>query len=281
MSSIPTSIRRIRFRDRTVRRAVVWWRYRRANLNPEDAFIVSYPRSGTTWLRFLMFEALTGTSPAFGHIREAVASINKHHEASTVLGRMGRLIQSHEIYSPGDHRVVYAVRDARSVALSEYQWQRRLGLDPGSLDSFIHDFARGRSNPWGAWDEHVGFWLDSEPAQNGHLHLIKFEDLRRDTLGSLRAALAFLGEQRSDDELQGAIDNNAVDRMRQKEDEARQRGWRASTKKDIRFVNEGRVGGWRMQLNETQRNTIESRFGPTLERLGYLSEHRRDHSGRP
>jgi Sulfotransferase domain len=271
VSKIPISIRRIRFRDRTVRRAAVWWRYKRAELNPEDAFLVSYPRSGTTWLRFLMFEALTGRSPAFGHIKEVVASINKHHEAAIVLGRQGRLIQSHETHSSGDHRTVYAVRDARSVALSEYQWQRRLGLEPGSLDKFIGDFVRGKSNPWGAWDKHVAFWLASEPAQNHHLHLVRFEDLRRDTLGTLRSALLFLGEQRNDDELRTVIENNAVEQMRKKEDEASRQGWRTSAQRDIRFVNEGRVEGWRTQLTDAQRQTIESQFGSTLEKLGYLS----------
>ncbi|CAN5495316.1 sulfotransferase domain-containing protein [soil metagenome] len=276
MSNLPPLIRRIRFRDRTARRAAVWWRYKRADLNPDDAFLVSYPRSGTTWLRFLMFEALTGQSPAFGHIKEAVASINKHHEAAIVLGRQGRLIQSHETYSGGDHRIVYAVRDARSVVLSEYRWQKRLGLEPGSLDRFIRAFVRGRSNPWGSWDRHVAFWLESESARKDHLHLVRFEDLRRDTLGTLRDALQFLDVQRSDDELQTVIDNNAVERMRNKEDEARDRGWRTSAKSDIRFVNEGSVEGWRTQLTETQRVTIESRFGPTLEKLGYFSDRRND-----
>ena len=276
MPNVPPSIRRIRFRDKTVRRAAVWWRYKRADLNPEDAFLVSYPRSGTTWLRFLMFEALTGSSPAFGHIKEAVASINKHHEAAIVLGGRGRLIQSHETYSAGDHRVVYAVRDARSVALSEYQWQRRRGLEPGSLDKFLKDFVRGRSNPWGAWDEHVAFWLRSESAENDHLHIVKFEDLRSSTLETLREALSFLDVRQGDDELRKVIENNAVERMRKKEDEASQRGWRASAKRDIRFVNQGAVGGWRTQLTEAQRGAIESRFGPTLDRLGYLSDSPKD-----
>jgi hypothetical protein len=269
VSNFTSSLRRLRFRDKTVRRAAVWWRYKRASLNPEDAFLVSYPRSGTTWLRFLMFEALTGGSPAFGHIREAVASINRHHEAAAVLGQRGRLVQSHEPYEAGDHRVVYAVRDARSVALSEYRWQIRLGLEPGSLDNFIGDFVRGRSNPWGAWDNHVNFWLESESAEHGHLHLVKFEDLRRNTLETLRAALVFLGVERSDDELQTVIDNNTVERMRQKEDQATQRGWRATARRDTRFINEGAVGGWRTQLTESQRETIESRFGGTLKDLGY------------
>lgn len=269
MPNVPPAIRRMRFRNQSVRRAAVRWRYFVARLNPEDAFLVSYPRSGTTWLRFLLYEALTGESPEFGHIKKAVASLNKHHEAAKVLGEQGRLIQSHETYSDGDYRTVYAVRDPRSVALSEYQWQRRLGLEPGTLDRFINHFVRGRSNPWGAWDRHVTFWLDSDAARNNRLHLIRFENLRGDTVGTVRAALLFLGCDNDEDDLKRIVDGNSVERMRAKEDAAKKRGWRSTARSDIRFVNEGNVGGWRDQLTDAQRARIESRFGPTLERLGY------------
>lgn len=269
MPNLSPTLRRLRFRDQTIRRAAVWWRFQRADLNPDDALLVSYPRSGTTWLRFLLFEALTNNSPAFGHIKEAVPSLTKHHNAARVLDDRGRLIQSHERFSDGDRRVIYAVRDARSVALSEYQWQQRLDLEPGSLDRFIRDFVRGKSNPWGAWDRHVRFWLESEPARHDHLHLIKFEDLRRDTAGTLRGALSFLGVERSEDELRSVVDNNSVERMRAKEDEASRRGWRSSARADIRFVNQGRPEGWRDRLTADQRNTIEARFKATLEELGY------------
>jgi hypothetical protein len=271
VTNLTPTLRRLRFRDQTVRRAAVWWRYKRADLNPEDSFLVSYPRSGTTWLRFLLFEALTKNSPIFGNIKEAVPSLTKHHNAAVILGGQGRLIQSHERYSNGDRRVIYAVRDARSVALSEYQWQRRLGLEPGSLDRFIGDFVRGRSNPWGAWDRHVRFWLESEPARCGHLHMIKFEDLKRDTVGTLRGALSFLGAETPTEELRSVVNNNSVERMRAKEDEARARGWRSTARADIRFVNKGRAQGWRDELTSAQRNAIEARFHSTLEELGYLS----------
>lgn len=232
---------------------------------------MSYPRSGTTWLRFLLFESLTKESPSFGHIREAVPSLTKHRDAAVVLGQQGRLIQSHEVFSDGDRRIIYAVRDARSVALSEYQWQMRSGLEPGSFDRFIRDFTRGKSNPWGAWDKHVQFWLDSEPARNQHLHVVKFEDLKRDPVASLRGILGFLGVGMSTSELQVIVDNNRVERMRAKEDAARSQGWRSTARSDIRFVNQGSAEGWRDGLTKAQRLSIEQQFGSTLERLGYLA----------
>jgi hypothetical protein len=67
------------------------------------------------------------------------------------------------------------------------------------------------------------------------------------------------------------VTNNSVKRMREKEDQARDKGWRASARSDIRFVDSGSVGGWSETLTDAQAATIERRFGPVLERLGYLS----------
>ncbi|MBA2426551.1 MAG: sulfotransferase domain-containing protein [Actinobacteria bacterium] len=249
----------------------MWWRYKAGGLTNADAFLVSYPRSGTTWMRFLLYEALTGEDAGFGAMRRAVPSINKHRNAAHVLHGSGRLIQSHETFSDGDRRIVYVVRDPRSVVISEYKWQRRLGIEPGSFDRFVKDFVRGRSNPWGAWDRHATFWLDGQPARHNHLHVVKFEDLRLDTERTLAEVLRFLGTDPDPQMVHRVVTNNSVKRMREKEDQARDKGWRASARSDIRFVDSGSVGGWSETLTDAQAATIERRFGPVLERLGYLS----------
>jgi len=248
---------------------VVWFRFKTAALNPEDAFLVSYPRSGTTWLRFLLFEALTGKDAEFGQTRRAIPSLTKHHDASPVLGRRGRLIQIHETFCDNDRRIIYAVRDPRSVAVSEYQWQQRMGLDPGSLGHFVAEFVKGRSNPWGAWDRHVSYWLNSEAAARGHLHLVKFEDLRKDPESILTGILRFLDRDINDETISRVVQNNSVERMRRKEDEARTRGWRTSARSDIRFVNTGNPAGWANTLSDEQVKAIEEHFGAVLDRLGY------------
>ena len=61
----PTSIyRKIRrkFAQTRLRAPLVWWRHR--GLNPTDMFFAAYPKSGTTWARFVLFEMLSG-EPAF------------------------------------------------------------------------------------------------------------------------------------------------------------------------------------------------------------------------
>ncbi|HKS75489.1 MAG TPA: hypothetical protein VJQ82_19930, partial [Terriglobales bacterium] len=53
------SFRQIRYgvAKSKLRAPLVWLRHR--GLGPRDTFVASYPRSGSTWLRFQLFELLT------------------------------------------------------------------------------------------------------------------------------------------------------------------------------------------------------------------------------
>ena len=268
MAGPSQALKKARFRSKVWRKPLVLYRHR--GLREQDCFLAAYPRSGTTWLRFLFFEALARESAEFGSIRRAVPSVGKQHDAVAVLDGGGRLIQTHERFSDTDRRIIYVVRDARDVASSEYSWLRRSGIETGSFDDFLIDFVRGTSNPWGAWGDHVEYWLNSASARNGRLHLIKFEDLRSDTEGVFTRALAFLGVDSSGELVGKAIAHNSLQQMRTKEDSARERGWRERARADIRFINTGSVAGWQDKLKPYQARLIEDRFGDALRRLNYL-----------
>jgi hypothetical protein len=267
MQTAKRTFRRARFRNKTLRRPFMLARHR--SLAPQDAFLASYPRSGTTWMRFLLYETLTGESSGFGLMRQAIPSVGKQDGARPVLQDGGKLVQTHEPYCDRDRRVVYVVRDARSVVSSEFAWQQRSGFYFGGFDGFVADFVAGRSNPWGSWADHVRYWRRSEAARNGHIHLVRYEDLRADTYSVFTGILDFLGVRARDDVVRKAVESNSLEGMRAKEDRAEREGWRRSARPDIRFINTGTVTGWRDKLTTAQARLIEQRFGDTLESLGY------------
>ena len=84
IATLNARVRRVRFRSRVLRRPVVALRHR--GLLSEDAFIVSYPRSGTTWLRFLLCESIAGEAPAFGEISETRTGAANRWKAGTNRG---------------------------------------------------------------------------------------------------------------------------------------------------------------------------------------------------
>jgi hypothetical protein len=249
-----------------LRPLVVRWRHR--GITPNDIFLSSYPRSGSTWLRFLLFEILTGEQALFGPVNRSIPYVGQQSKAQRVLPKGGRLIKTHERDIRGFARAVYIVRDARSIVLSEYRFMRHRFGYPHDFETFIRAFIAGRINPFGRWDAHVNYWLDSSIAQQGNILLVKFEDMRQDTIGTLVKITRFLNVQPDEEKIRAAIVNNDVARMRAKEETALRR---STEKVDRRFpfIGEGSASGWTSGLTDEQVTRLEIAMGATMERLGY------------
>ena len=230
--------------------------------------LASYPRSGTTWLRFMLTEVLTGEDARFGPDDQPIIYVGGHAAAPDVLPGGGRLIFTHETLPVGDRRVIYVVRDPRSVALSEHRWLLRRGLAPPTFDQFVDEFLRGRSNPWGRWDAHVHAWLEAEAARANHLLVVRFETLRAAPEPQIAEVLTFLGAIADPTVVSRAVVNNDLERMREKEEEAPDRAFAAGVRRDVRFVKEGTTG-WKNELSIAHADAIERTFGDTMARLGY------------
>jgi Sulfotransferase domain len=241
--------------------------YRHRGLRPNDVFIASYPRSGSTWLRFLLFELVTRESAGFDQVNEVLADVGRHGPAPALVPGGGRIIKTHEAYRTEYRKAVYLVRDPRDVALSEYAYELANRRIPAGFEDYLALFLKGKANGYGRWHAHVDSWLDSPIARQGRLLALKFEDLRRDTPGILAQVAGFLGVQADAKAIDGAIANNSVQRMQAKEDRSPQLP--GATGEQQRFIRSGSVGGWRQKLTADQARRIEEHEHDGLMRLGY------------
>jgi hypothetical protein len=251
-----------------LRRPLVW--LRNLGLDPSDQFLASYPRSGNTMLRFLLAEAITGVPSTFDNIQRTIPDIGVHVRAMPLLPGGGRLIKTHERRRSSYRRAIYVIRDVRDVLLSNFG--RETAMDAISfrdLDEFVPLFMQGKMSRWGAWQEHVAEWLDSPLARRGDLHLVRFEEMRKDLHGTILSALEFLGLEASSDAIQSAVANNSLERMRAKEDSA---GTLPKTTEERgRWIGKGSVNGWRQRLTPEQLGIVDAYAGEMLDRLGYRS----------
>jgi sulfotransferase family protein len=265
------ALRRAAFRSRRARAGLV--RVRQRGLDPRDALIVSYPRSGTTWLRFVLAECLTGRSSEFDPDTHPVQYVGRHRRAPGILPDGGRLIYSHETLAVGDRRIVYIVRDPRAVALSEYRWLQRRRLAPSTMDAFVRRFVQGRSNPWGSWGDHVRAWTASEAATGGNLTLVRFEALREDTERVVSDLVRSLGAVVDHVRIADAVRNNALEEMQAKERRAPDRAFAKRVRRDVPFVKAGAVADWSEELSPEHRKMIEAAFADPMRAMGYETTH--------
>jgi hypothetical protein len=249
---------------------LVWWRHR--GLKPNDIFVASYPRSGSTWLRFLLFEALTRRDAGFEDVNRYIPDVGGQNEAVPLLPKGGRLIKTHEAYRSNYKRAVYIVRDTRDVALSEYAYEKAQGWINCSFDEFLDAFVQGTVNGYGSWEAHARSWVDSPLAKSGDLLVIRYKDLRKETKSHLAEIMTFLGVPADPLVIERAVHNNNVQNMRKKEERTPQIGYDPRTKsiaEDKRFVRAGSVGGWRERFTPEQLHKIQNHSAPMMARLGY------------
>ncbi len=253
---------RRKFARTPLRAPLVWWRHR--GLNPSDMFFCAYPKSGTTWARFVLFEMLSGIPSGFKATNQQMPGVGLHHNALRLLPNGGRLVASHEYFRKEYHRSIYMVRDARDVLLSEFAFLSALEYYTNDLDSFVKTFLYTVVSAYGPWHKNVTSWLDSPIANNGNMMLVRYEDLRKDPVPLFAQMADFLGAQVSEEKIRQAVENNSIQNMRKKEDKE---PVRASIKG--RFVRDGKVRGWVSKLTPEQVALIDKVAGPTLQRLGY------------
>lgn len=242
-------------------------RVRHRGLRPADSFLASYPRSGNTWLRFMLFEALTGEAADFRLVRPAMPSVNMNTNATAFFPEGGRLFLTHYPFCDyyGTGKAIYLVRDVRDIVLSEYRRQLMNRSYRRDFDHFLEDFLQGRIHRFGSWIDHVTSWLDGPLGRDGRLLLCRYEDLKRNAESILEDVVRFLGERADPIAIRTAVENNTVEAMRDKEDHTRL----PEARPGFRFVNEGGSGGWRQKLRADQLHHIEKAAGDILERLGY------------
>jgi hypothetical protein len=261
----PTSVyRKIRrkFAQTALRAPLVWWRHR--GLNPTDMFFAAYPKSGTTWARFVLFEMLSGKPSGFKATNQQMPGVGLHFNALRLLPNGGRLVATHEYYRKEYGRTIYMVRDARDVLLSEFAFLSALEYYTKDLDDFVKTFLFTCVSAYGPWHKNVTSWLDSPIAKNGNMLVVRYEDLRKDPVPLFGQMADFLGAKVSEEKIKEAVANNSIQNMRAKEDKE---PVRASIKG--RFVRDGRVRGWVSKLTPEQVRLIDEHAGSVLLRLGY------------
>lgn len=257
-------LRKVRFTlAKTPARAPLVWARHRSFL-PSDAFVGSYPRSGSTWLRFMLLEILAGEAAGFSRTNEMLPDVGRHQTGAPVLPAGGRLIKTHEPFRPEYKKAIYLARDPRDVALSEFAYQKALGLAGDNFDVYLTRFLRGEVNPFGSWINHATSWMDAADSGRSEILLVCFEELKRNSVQELSRIAEFLGVPVPAAKICEAVANNSMDKMRQKEKADPQR---ASAKG--KFIRSGSAGGWRASFTDQQSQLVQQYAGDIMARLGY------------
>jgi len=239
---------------------------------PDDTFLVSYPKSGNTWTRFLVANLIhRDEAVTFANIESIVPDCVKNTRRQLARIPRPRIVKSHEYFDSRYRKVMYIVRDPRDVVVSYYHFhlKTRVIADGYPLEVYVSRFIAGELDGYASWRDNVVSWLATRQHSESFLFL-RYEDMMEDPVAELRKIAAFLGLERTPEELARAVERSSAERMRELERKQAD-VWvnTKKTRKDIPFVRTATTGGWKQTLPATLAGKIESAWGPTMQDLGY------------
>jgi Sulfotransferase domain len=239
----------------------------------DDTFLVSFPRSGNTWTRFLVCNLINPDDPVnFAQLESRIPEIYDVTDRNLRAFPRPRIIKSHECFDPRYKKIVYIVRDPRDVLISYYEFQlkRRVISDEVSLEDFVPRFMESEIEPkTGSWRDHVVSWTATRGGQKNFL-LLRYEDMIADTQKESTKIASFLGLDSRPERIARAVELSSADRMRKLEKE-QSRQWKETkkTRQDKPFVRKAASGGWKSILSERAVAQLESAWGDVMRSAGY------------
>ena len=221
---------------------------------PAEIVIVSFPKSGRTWLRVLVGKALCDRyrlpqeqlldTLALTRSAGLAPAVFSHDGGSNTEGRhLERLVRDKSEYA--DKRVLLLARDPRDVVTSCYfQATRRRDLFRGTISEFIRDPRYGLRKIL-TWLE---IWSESRDVPR-EFQVVSYEDLHADPRKALREVLGFLHVSDVGDALvNDAVEFSRFDNMKKLEQQRRFASSRMQPGRDGgregRKVRRGKVGGY-------------------------------------
>lgn len=235
----------------------------------DDLYLVSFPKSGATWMDFLMANVhlqMSGQSRnvTFFNVHNFIPDIHDSRDVKPLAMPFPgfRVMKSHSNLNPYYKNVVYVIRDPRDVMVSYYHFMRGLGAFNGTISDFIHSEKYGIH----AWVKHSNGWWESSPASLPFI-LIKFEDLQKDAAGQLIRLYEFIGYDVPMSVIEKAVELSGFDVMKTLEKKLNYGG--RPVGKNFNFMRKGKSGTSSSDLSAEDMQYIEKVAGALLDTFGY------------
>jgi hypothetical protein len=241
----------------------------------DDIFIVTYPRSGTTWMQMILYQLTTDGGMDFPHIAEYCPWFEKSLRSSRgfELRPSPRIFKSHLPYPKipkGPCKYIYIARDGRDVAISNYHLHRMYFQYEGTFAEFFERFMRGDIG-YGSWFEHVARWWAHRHDPN--VLFLTYEELTRDLEGCLRRIIAFGGFEVAPERFPAILERCRFDFMKRHEsqfDPAMEWLWERGVRLNA-FLRAGRVGDGAACLDGVQQERFDRACRRYLEGTGFIT----------
>jgi len=232
----------------------------------DDVFVVTYPRSGTTWTEQIVHLLANGGEQGDELLGDAVPWLetlpNRPQGYEGFLaGMVGRrFFTSHLPWSlmPGagedNGRYLYVARNPKDVAVSSFHHDRSKNDYRGSWDEYFERFVRGEVL-FGSWFDHVLPWWEAA-GRNGNVLFLRYEDMKRDLDEVVRRIAIFLGVRSDTALVDTVVEKSALASMAA--NPKTDFHWVPQKEGEPKHIRKGIVGDWRGTFSPEQSGRLDA-----------------------
>ena len=270
---------RVRNRRRK-RRAQVVRRGFLTDLRPSDIFLVGHPKSGNTWLAYMLAVLVHDDHEGRINISNVGDFVPTIHARDRAIAKHGDLPMPRIFRNEGPlfaelyPKTIYIVRDPRSVLLSYYHHcVHDTGEHDWRIEDFVDEMLREgcirRLEPFLVrWDRQVEYW--TQRATQQAVKVVRYEDLKKDRRKELEGLASFIGIKSSEERLDEAAERGDFSSMRAEENVHGAESYAGEKGARGFFVRKGQTDSWKEEMPGSVISSIEQAFGPGMKQFGYV-----------
>ncbi|XP_069785982.1 sulfotransferase 2B1-like [Narcine bancroftii] len=246
----------------------------------DDVFIVTYPKSGTTWMQEILPLIYSNgdltpvqTIPNWQRVPWL-----EHISGKSLLEERPspRLITTHlqnhmlpKIFHTSKAKVIYMARNPKDVLVSAFHYYGMASFleDPGTFEEFIEKFLEGNVL-FGSWFDHIKSWWPAKDQDN--FIFLTYKELLQDRRGTLVKLGDFLGKQLSSDTIEIIANQSEFNNMKQnKMSNYSFVPEELMDQKKSNFLRKGIAGDWKNHFTSAQNEHFNSVYAQKMKGLDF------------
>ncbi|MDH5527462.1 MAG: sulfotransferase domain-containing protein [Nitrospirota bacterium] len=250
-------------------------------------WLASYPKSGNTWLRFLIYSYLYGEPEGSNQVAQTIPDIHAMGGYQPPENANRVFIKSHFLLGP-QHPLaqftagfIYVLRHPKDVLLSNLNFYRMHAEGRFDEVAFARTYIERLGAPqWidlgmGNWVQHAASWMDGVPRMPSLV--LRYEDLKSDPETHMTRVAEFIEGTADPERVRRAVAASSLSSMSRMERRERKKGEESvvfhidakTGGAEQRFVNKGLSGQSLAHLGAEVEDAFEKRFGEAMGLLGY------------
>ncbi|XP_067100923.1 sulfotransferase 2B1-like isoform X1 [Osmerus mordax] len=255
--------------------------YEQFTFRPDDVVIVTYPKSGTTWMQEITPLIQSGgdlTSVLTQPNWDRVPWLEEHRAQVLNLEQRPspRLFATHFHYDmmpqsffKDKPKVIYIMRNPKDVFTSSYHYFRMASylVNPQSQDDFLQKFLSGKVM-FGSWFDHVKGWLNAK--DQDRVMYISYEEMIWDLRDSVARIALFMDSSLTPEVVEKIADHCMFKNMKQNKMSNYSlvpSEFMDQTKSE--FLRKGVVGDWKNQLTVAQAELFDAVYRDKMKDVKY------------